>query len=199
MNVIVDYGIGNIKSLINWFEKGNLPIVLSHDPEVIRNADLVILPGVGAFKDGMQQLADTGLDKCIVEYAKNNKPLVGICLGMQLLFDRSYENGACEGLGLIEGEIVAFEGDYIIPHMGWNTLKGDGFYNGKDVYFVHSFYLSQMSSYVVASTDYYAEVPSVVKKNNILGFQFHPEKSGTFGESILRKIEEFKNEILSSN
>lgn len=199
MNVIVDYGIGNIKSLMNWFEKGKMPIVLSDDPEVIKNADLVILPGVGAFKDGMKQLVECGLDQCIIEYAKDNKPLVGICLGMQLLFDRSYENGVCNGLGLIEGEIVAFEGDYIIPHMGWNTLKGDAFYHGRDVYFVHSFYLSQMSPYVLASAEYYEEVPGVVKKDNVLGFQFHPEKSGAFGESILRKIEEFKNEILSSN
>ncbi|MBN2795172.1 MAG: imidazole glycerol phosphate synthase subunit HisH [Clostridia bacterium] len=199
MNVILDYGLGNIKSLENWFKRGNEELIISNDLAVLNEAECIILPGVGAFEDAIKMLEKENFDQVLIRHVKKGKPLIGICLGMQLLFDASYEKGYFKGLGILKGDIVPFQGDFKIPHMGWNDLKGDAFYDGKDVYFVHSYYLSNAEDCVVATVDYHVSVPAIVRKDNVMGFQFHPEKSGSFGALILEKIKEFKNEILSSN
>ena len=200
MNVIIDYGVGNIKSLMNWFEKGNITVVLSQDPEVIDKASLLILPGVGAFKEGMEQLKP--FQGLVDNHVKKGKPLVGICLGMQLLFETSYEDGEQKGLNYIAGKIVPFKTSTLkIPHMGWQKLitKEEDYYTNKYVYFTHSYYLETEEDIIEAWCNYGVKVPGVVRKNNLLGFQFHPEKSGQFGETILERIMVFKNDCISSN
>jgi imidazole glycerol-phosphate synthase subunit HisH len=197
MNVIIDYGLGNIKSLSNWFNRADMPVIVSKDCEIIRNADVLILPGVGAFRDAIKRLEDQSFDQLIKEHVARNKPLIGICLGMQLLFERSFEHGMYKGLELLEGSIIPFESNVKVPHMGWNNLSGIPFFQGQDVYFVHSYYLETSKDIVIASSKYGVDVPGVVKENNVLGFQFHPEKSGDFGERIIEYVKEFANEYIS--
>ena len=172
-------------------------MIVTGDAEEISRADRVILPGVGAFRDAAQKLRDSGLDKVLVGLAKEGKPLLGICLGMQMLFEKSYEFGEYDGLGLIEGSVRpiadVIPADLKIPQIGWNALdfkkQSDLFRfikNGDYVYFVHSFYAAECDDAVIATCDYGAPLTAAVQKGNVCGCQFHPEKSGDVGLSILR-------------
>ena len=194
---IIDYGVGNLFSLRSSLREIGIDADYTGNPAEIRKADKLILPGVGAFRDAREALRSTGLDRVVQEEAGKGKPLMGICLGMQMLFDRSYEYGEYEGLGLIPGEIVPMEGripkDLPIPHIGWNELmlkqpsplmKNTA--NGDYVYFVHSYYAETPTEYVIATTDYGVEMTAAVQKDNVYGCQFHPEKSSEVGLSILK-------------
>ena len=197
MIAIVDYGVGNLFSLISSFKKIGADISVTADPKVISDADGIILPGVGAFEDAAKKLRDSGLDKVITEQAQNGKKLMGICLGMQMLFEKSYEYGCHEGLGLLKGNIIPMKdtipSDLKIPHIGWNALhftrESDLFkYIKQDdcVYFVHSFYATDCDDSVIATAEYGKELTAAVQKDNVMGCQFHPEKSGEVGLNILR-------------
>ncbi len=197
MIAIIDYGVGNLFSLSSSLKAVGAETVITGDKEIIKKADKLILPGVGAFGDAIAKLKADGLDEVIKEEALKGKPLLGICLGMQLLFDKSYEFGEYEGLGLIKGEIVPMKNrlteDLKIPHIGWNklTLKGDSviFKDLKDgdcVYFVHSFFADNCAENVIATTDYGEQITAAAQNKNIYGCQFHPEKSGEIGLKILR-------------
>ena len=198
MIAIVDYGVGNLFSLKSSFAAIGAETVLTPDPEVIKKADKILLPGVGAFGDAAEKLQKTGLGDLIIEEANKGKPLLGICLGMQLLLEKSYEYGEHKGLGLIKGEIRPISDvipkDLKIPHIGWNalTFKGDKspifkyIKNGDFVYFVHSYYGSNCDDNVIATTEYGATLTAAVQNKNVYGCQFHPEKSGTVGLNILR-------------
>ncbi len=194
---IIDYGVGNLFSLRSSLRAIGIDADYTGNPAEIRKADKLILPGVGAFRDAREALRSTGLDRVVREEAGKGKPLMGICLGMQMLFDRSYEYGEYEGLGLIPGEIVPMDGripkDLPIPHIGWNELmlkqpsplmKNTA--NGDYVYFVHSYYAETPVEYVIATTDYGVEMTAAVQKDNVYGCQFHPEKSSEVGLSILK-------------
>lgn len=194
---IIDYGVGNLFSLRSSLRAIGIDADYTGNPAEIRKADKLILPGVGAFRDAREALRSTGLDRVVQEEAGKGKPLMGICLGMQMLFDRSYEYDEYEGLGLIPGEIVPMEGripkDLPIPHIGWNELmlkqpsplmKNTA--NGDYVYFVHSYYAETPAEYVIATTDYGVEMTAAVQKDNVYGCQFHPEKSSEVGLSILK-------------
>lgn len=198
---IIDYGVGNLFSLRSSLRAIGIDADYTGNPAEIRKADKLILPGVGAFRDAREALRSTGLDRVVQEEAGKGKPLMGICLGMQMLFDRSYEYGEYEGLGLIPGEIVPMEGripkDLPIPHIGWNELmlkqpsplmKNTA--NGDYVYFVHSYYAETPAEYVIATTDYGVEMTAAVQKDNVYGCQFHPEKSSEVGLSILKAFGE---------
>ena len=197
MVAIVDYGVGNLFSLRCSLNAIGVDVIVTGDAEVISRADRVILPGVGAFRDAAQKLRDSGLDKVLVGLAKEGKPLLGICLGMQMLFEKSYEFGEYDGLGLIEGSVRpiadVIPADLKIPQIGWNALdfkkQSDLFRfikNGDYVYFVHSFYAAECDDAVIATCDYGAPLTAAVQKDNVYGCQFHPEKSGDVGLSILR-------------
>ena len=200
MIAIVDYGVGNIFSLYSSFKYIGAEVILTSDPEEIKKADKIILPGVGAFADAAKKLHESGLAEVVVEEVKNGKPLLGICLGMQMLFERSFEYGEHKGLGLIKGDIVSMEGvvpaNYKIPHIGWNGLhfpadkpKNELFkyINENDcVYFVHSYFATNCDESVIATTEYGAELTAAVAYKNIYGAQFHPEKSGEVGMKILK-------------
>ncbi len=201
MLAIVDYGVGNLFSLRSSLKYIGIDSTVTSDAEELRRADRIILPGVGAFGDAMQKLRDTGLDKVLIEQAENGKPLMGICLGMQMLFDSSCEYGNHKGLGLIDGDIISMkdtlDDSLMIPHIGWNALKVKKetpllkyVNNGDHVYFVHSFYLPGENENAVAVTDYGKSITAAVAKDNVLGCQFHPEKSGEVGLMILRAFGE---------
>jgi len=197
MVAIVDYGVGNLFSLKSSFAAIGAEIVVTDSPDVLKAADRIILPGVGAFGDAAEELRQTGLDKVLKELAAQGKPLMGICLGMQLLFDKGYEYGEHEGLGLISGNVKPIA-DVIpkglkIPHIGWNELnfKADcplfKYLNKGDcVYFVHSFYAADCDQSVIATAEYGAHLTAAANKGNVYGCQFHPEKSGNVGLNILR-------------
>ncbi|WP_312061018.1 imidazole glycerol phosphate synthase subunit HisH [Anaerotignum sp.] len=198
MIAIVDYGVGNLFSLKSSLGVIGAEVEVTGDAEVLRNSEKIILPGVGAFEDAIEKLRKTGLDKVILEEAANGKPLLGICLGMQMLFEKSYEYGEHLGLGLIEGSVKSITpvvGDALkVPHIGWNGLifskeKSVLYrYVGEDecVYFVHSFAAMDCDSAVTATTEYGAMLTASVEKGNVYGTQFHPEKSGEVGLKILR-------------
>ena len=198
MIAIVDYGVGNLFSLKSSFAAIGVDVVVTDDPAVIRAADKIILPGVGAFGDAAEKLRESGLDRVIVEEAKGGKPLMGICLGMQLLLERSYEYGCHEGLGLIKGSIRpisnVISNDLKLPHIGWNQLSfGKSKHpifkylnKGDCVYFVHSYYGAECDESVIATTEYGATLTAAVAAGNVCGCQFHPEKSGNAGLSILK-------------
>lgn len=201
MIAIVDYGVGNLFSLNSSLELIGAESIVTSDPQVLRSADKILLPGVGAFEDAARKLRDSGLADLLKELAAEGKPLLGICLGMQLLFEKSYEYGEHEGLGLIPGSVKPIRDviptDYKIPHIGWNGLHLNGdcplFRNireGDCVYFVHSFYATGCEPYVTATADYGAELTAAVAKGNVYGCQFHPEKSGKVGLSILKAFAE---------
>lgn len=202
MILIIDYGLGNIRSLMNWFKRADVAVTLSSDLDLIKSADALILPGVGAFRDAIKALEDQGMIGPIKDHVKAGKPLVGICLGMQLLFEASREYGYYEGLGFLKGKMIAFDSTKVkVPHMGWNNLKVTKELEAfKDdyVYFVHSYYGDQLEN-VIAYADYEVKVPAIVKKDNVLGFQFHPEKSGQVGERLLDYVKEFFNDYIPSN
>ena len=197
MVAIIDYGVGNLFSLRCSLEKLGADVVVTGDKAVIASADRVILPGVGAFRDARQKLSDTGLDTLVCDLAAKGKPILGICLGMQLLFEKSYEFGEYDGLGLLRGSVRPLRGvipaDYKIPQIGWNALRfrreSDLFRYIKDgdyVYFVHSFYAADCDDSLIADCDYGADVTAAVQQGNVYGCQFHPEKSGDVGLQILR-------------
>lgn len=197
MIAIIDYGVGNLFSLRSSLKYIGEQAVVSSDAEEIRRADRLILPGVGAFSDAAAKLKGTGLDEVIRSEAASGKPIMGICLGMQLLFDKSYEYGEHEGLGLISGAVKPIS-DVIpsglkIPHIGWNALIKKKEHpilkdvnEGECVYFVHSFYAADCDSSVIATAEYGAQLTAAVADKNVIGCQFHPEKSGDVGMRILR-------------
>ena len=197
MVAIVDYGVGNLFSLRCSFGAIGEEAVVTSDPEVIRSADRVILPGVGAFSDAAAKLSESGLGEVVKECAAAGKPTMGICLGMQLLFERSYEYGVRDGLGMLEGDVVPISeiapADYKIPHIGWNALDIvrespilKYVKSGDYVYFVHSYYAANCEGEVTSTAEYGAPLTATVQKGNVFGCQFHPEKSGDVGLSILR-------------
>ena len=198
MIAIIDYGVGNLFSLKCSFESIGADICVTSDPKEIEKAERIILPGVGAFEDAAKKLRESGLDKVVKEECAKGKPLLGICLGMQMLFERSFEYGEHEGLGLIKGNIrpisdVIDEG-LKIPHIGWNALhfgeKKDDLFKylkeGDFVYFVHSYYGADCEESVIAKTEYSASLTAAVRSGNVCGVQFHPEKSERVGLSILK-------------
>ena len=196
---IIDYGMGNLFSVSKALERSGVEYFISDQPNELKQAQGLILPGVGSFKDAMDLIREKELDTFIHQYVNDGGYLLGICLGMQLLFDDSQENGFSTGLSLLPGSIVRFSGktndesEYKVPHMGWNKLK---FHQDvpilKDceedyVYFVHSYYLNSANEdVIVASADYYERVPAIVGKGNVIGMQFHPEKSSELGMHLLK-------------
>ena len=197
MTVIIDYGVGNLFSLKSSLRQLGEEAVVSGEEAVIRNADRLILPGVGAFCDAREKLAKSKLDEVVCEESNIGKPLMGICLGMQLLFTRSFEFGETPGLGLIKGDVKAIAPiipeNFKVPHIGWNALKMRGkpeifkyIDDGSYMYFVHSFAAMDCESSIIATTDYGAELTAAVQCGNIFGMQFHPEKSGEMGLRILK-------------
>ena len=198
MVAIIDYGVGNLFSLKSSFGAIGVEAVVTDNPEVLRAADRLILPGVGAFGDAAKKLRDSGLDKVLLEEVAKGKPLMGICLGMQMLLDVSFEYGEHKGLGLIPGEIrpisEVIPKNLPIPQIGWNALRIKGekhpifkYVNDGDcVYFVHSYYGANCDDSVIADTEYGAYLTAAVAKDNVCGCQFHPEKSGKVGLAILK-------------
>ncbi|MFC0211870.1 imidazole glycerol phosphate synthase subunit HisH [Paenibacillus chartarius] len=189
---IIDYGMGNLHSVSKAVERLGFPYVITSDAEELLAADGAILPGVGAFGDAMEQLEATGLKDAVLQYAASGKPLLGICLGMQLLFSSSEEHGYHQGLNLLPGHVVRFQGEYKVPHMGWNRLsfkQPSPLFSDLEeghVYFVHSFHARpELVSDLLATTDYYQPVTAIVGRGNVYGMQFHPEKSGDVGIKLL--------------
>ncbi|PJN90951.1 imidazole glycerol phosphate synthase subunit HisH [Bacillus sp. mrc49] len=195
---IVDYGMGNLFSVSKALERLGADSFISDDPKELSKATGIILPGVGSFRDAMSLLEKQGLDEFLKLYAAGGGYVLGICLGMQLLFDESEENGPAQGLSLIPGKVVRFQGTdasghvYKVPHMGWNRLEfkhsspATAGLEADHVYFVHSYYVDTDEAYIAASATYAVEVPAIVAKGNVFGMQFHPEKSGQMGMSLLR-------------
>lgn len=192
MHVIIDYNVGNLASVKQGFLRAGIETTISQDEVVIRSASSLILPGVGAFKESLDALKQSGLIPAILDHIHANKPLIGICLGMQLLYEYSEEYGRHQGLGIFKGTIKKITGNFKIPHMGWNTLEiinddpiVSNLSEASDVYFVHSYYADSMDG-VIATTQYGVMIPAIIKKGNVYATQFHPEKSGEIGIEILR-------------
>ena len=198
MNIIVDYGLGNLGSVSRGFARAGIDTKISRDLNEIKSADSLILPGVGAFRNAIKSLNDLELITPIKDFVKSGKYMIGICLGMQLLYEKSHEYGEYEGLGLIEGDVDFLDIDLKVPHMGWNNLKFEKSddeilkYIKEDsyVYFVHSYYANSSNKELVAYAEYEKKIPGIVRKDNIYGLQFHPEKSGEVGENILKAYKE---------
>ena len=197
MIAIIDYGVGNLFSLNCSLAAIGAEVTVTSDPAVLRKADHILLPGVGAFGDAAQKLRSNGLDQVLVQLAKQGKPLLGICLGMQLLFEKSYEYGEHTGLGLIPGQVVPMAGkipaELKIPHIGWNALHKQQDHpllkyirEGDCVYFVHSYYAANCDEAVIATAEYGKNLTAAVAYRNVYGCQFHPEKSGPVGLAILK-------------
>ena len=204
MIAIIDYGVGNLFSLCSSFKSIGAEVTVTSDAEIIRKADKIILPGVGAFGDAIKKLNDTGLGKIIIEEVKKGKKLMGICLGMQLLFEESYEYGEHKGLSLLKGSVVPMENkipkELKIPHIGWNALHFTRshslfkYINEEDcVYFVHSYYAEGCDDSLLATAEYGRELTAAVVKDNVAGMQFHPEKSGDVGLNILKAFCEWED------
>lgn len=203
MTVIIDYGVGNLFSLVSSFAMIGEQVVISSDPSMLKKADRIVLPGVGAFCDAADKLRTSGmLDEFLTETEKG-KPILGICLGMQLLFTKSFEYGEYDGLNLIRGNVVPISDkvkNLKIPHMGWNALHfGDSKHplfkyvnEGEHVYFVHSYCADDCGQSIIATSEYGCRITAAVAKDNIMGCQFHPEKSGKTGLAILRAFCEMK-------
>ena len=204
MIAIVDYGVGNLFSLRSSFAAIGEEARVTGDAQALRDADKIVLPGVGAFGDAAKKLADTGLSRVVADEAKKGKPLLGICLGMQLLHERSFEYGEHEGLGLLPGAVRPIEetipAGLKIPHIGWNALtftaqKSPLFQNireGDFVYFVHSYHATGCDGVVTARCEYGAPLTAAVGRDNVQGCQFHPEKSGDVGLRILKAFCEWR-------
>lgn len=198
MLAIIDYGVGNLKSVYKSLIKLGYETRITSDVNEIDKSSGIILPGVGAFKDAMNNLKKSRLIDCIVKNIGSGKPALGICLGMQLFYEKSYEDGEYEGLGILKGETVRFEEGLKIPHMGWNSLiKGtedriaEGIKEGEYVYFVHSYYLKpENNNEVIFWSEYGTRVPAVVRSGNVIGMQFHPEKSSDVGMRLLKNFGE---------
>ena len=207
MIAIVDYGVGTLFSLTCSFRSLGAEVTVTGDPDVIRSAGKIVLPGVGAFGDAAELLRKSGLDQVVIEEANRGKPLLGICLGMQLLFDKSLEYGEHPGLGLIPGRVVSMEpvvpAGYKVPHIGWNALHFPKnkpvsplfrhIREGDCVYFVHSYYATDCDADLIATAEYGPELTAAVARDNVMGTQFHPEKSGAVGLSILRAFCEMED------
>ena len=197
---IIDYGVGNLFSIKSSFAALGEEAVVSGDAQVLAAADRLILPGVGAFEDAANKLRSTGLDQFVIQQVDDGKPLMGICLGMQMLFERSYEYGVHRGLGLLQGEVIPMAGkirqDLKVPHMGWNQLTKTNVNSrlladvrdGEHVYFVHSYFASGCEPSLAAITEYSIPMTAVVEQSNVFGCQFHPEKSGEVGLRILNRF-----------
>ncbi len=203
MIAIIDYGIGNLFSVVSSFKYIGAEAVVTSDPEAIKKADRILLPGVGAFEDAAKKLRETGLDKVILDEAKAGKPILGICLGMQMLFEKSYEYGEHKGLSLLKGSVVPMQGaideKLQIPHIGYNALIFKKSHpllkyikEGDFVYFVHSYYAVDCEDSLVAYAEYDKDITAIVAKGNVMGCQFHPEKSGEVGLNILRAFSEME-------
>ena len=201
MIAIIDYGMGNLKSIENSLKLLNIEFVITSDKDVIQKANALILPGVGSFKQAMDNLKKNNLDKILIEEANKDKYILGICLGMHLLFEKGFEGEECRGLGLIEGEIKKIEPieKVKIPHMCWNKLlinKENGIinniYGDNFVYYVHSFMATEYKNGdLIAYSEYGGiKIPGIVRRKNIIGMQFHPEKSGETGLNLLKKFGE---------
>lgn len=204
MIAIIDYGVGNLFSLKCSFAAIGAEVTVTSDAEVLRRADKLVLPGVGAFEDAAAKLRASGLDAVIRQEAAAGKPILGICLGMQMLFDKSLEYGEHPGLGLIPGRVVPMAGvipaELKIPHIGWNALRFRKdcplfryISEGDCVYFVHSYYAAECEDYVTADAEYGEYLTASVQRGNIFGCQFHPEKSGTVGLNILKAFAEMED------
>lgn len=199
MIAIVDYGVGNIRNVQRAFEKLNLEVTVTRDIGQLDQAKAIILPGVGAYRDAIANLKKYNLIECLQRNAQKGTWIIGICLGMQLLYQRSYEDGEYEGLGLLRGDIVKFDDSQLkVPHMGWNRLikqkedaLGSNLGDNEYVYFVHSYYVkTEDNSPILFTSSYGVEVAAIVRKDNIIGMQFHPEKSGAVGAKILENLKE---------
>ncbi len=204
MIAIIDYGVGNLFSLCSSLKFIGADAIVTSKEEEIRGADKIILPGVGAFADAAEKLRSMHLDVLLREEAARGKPLLGICLGMQLLFERSFEYGEHRGLGLLKGSVVPMEGvipaELKIPHIGWNALRFTRqhplfrYIKEEDcVYFVHSYFATDCDDSVIATAEYGKELTAAVALGNVMGCQFHPEKSGTVGLNILKAFCETEN------
>lgn len=194
---IIDYGMGNLKNVQKAFASLGIQAGITADKKTIDGAKRIVLPGVGAFKDAIATLRETGLDETICKNVKEGKPFLGICLGMQILFEKSYENGVYEGLQILPGEIIKFDipTDFKVPHMGWNTLEitkraplYEGIESGSHVYFVHSYHVQTEENLVSSYTTYGKRVAVSVQKDNIFATQFHPEKSDVMGLKLLNNF-----------
>jgi glutamine amidotransferase len=195
MIAIVDYGIGNLGSVTKAFRHAGAECALSGDPAALRRAGLLVLPGDGAFGAAMAELRERGLLAALLDAVRAGTPLLGICIGMQLLFEESEEHGRHRGLGLLPGRVRRLPGPLPVPHMGWNRLRlhradplFDGIAEGSHVYFVHSYYCDAPREVVLASTDYGLDLPAVVGRGSVLGVQFHPEKSQQVGLHIVANL-----------
>lgn len=200
MITIIDYGVGNLFSLQSSFKALNIETTVSGDPRVLEKAERLVLPGVGAFRDASEKLFLSGLAELVREKAAKGTPLLGICLGMQMLFEKSYEYGEYQGLSLLKGEVrpiaEVIPKDFKIPHIGWNLLSYPqnrrrhplfaDLPQNPYVYFVHSYHAVRCEDSLIASTEYGASLTAAVARDNVMGCQFHPEKSGDVGLSILR-------------
>jgi glutamine amidotransferase len=199
MIAIVDYGMGNLKSVEKGFKKVGMDAVVTSDPGVVYDSKAVVLPGVGAFKDCIRNLSDLSLTEAVVSSINKGKPFLGICLGLQVLFSESEEFGTCKGLDIFKGKVVRFQGGLKVPHMGWNTVRiinrppilseieDNAFF-----YFVHSFYVAPDAKEIIATTtDYGITFPSMVWKDNVFATQFHPEKSQGIGLKVLEGFGKF--------
>jgi len=203
MIAIIDYDMGNLHSVKKGIERLGFQGVVTDDKEVILQAEGVILPGVGAFGDAMRNLREKSLVAVIKQLVEENKPLLGICLGMQLLFSASKEHGNHQGLDILKGNIKRFVGDFKVPHMGWNQLiiQNNQHFLTKDlaedyVYFVHSYYAEIAEpDILLAATDYFGIVPAIVSKNKVIGMQFHPEKSGKLGMELLARFVKWSEKV----
>ena len=199
MVAIIDYNMGNLASVYNACKLIGVEAKIVNDPEEVQKYDRVILPGVGAFADAMEHLEITGMKKAVLEFSNSGKPIIGICLGMQLLFESSEEFGLTKGLGLIPGKVVAFDkskmdmDDHKVPHIGWNKLfhKKSKLFDNLDnpyLYFVHSYHVVTDDKYTIGTTHYGYDFVSAVQKDNVYGFQPHPEKSHDNGIQILKNF-----------
>ncbi|MFD1038288.1 imidazole glycerol phosphate synthase subunit HisH [Virgibacillus byunsanensis] len=198
MITIIDYGAGNIKSLQFALTKLNLESCVTTDKATIKSSNAIILPGVGAFKDAMDALEQLELTETLKNQANSGKPILGICLGMQLFYETSFEDGEWNGLGLLKGNVKRISSKVKVPHIGWNTVKlhkvnpiTDHVNNHSYVYFVHSYAIdTYQDDTLIGSTEYGGKVPAIVQKDNVIGMQFHPEKSGETGLQLLRNFGE---------
>jgi glutamine amidotransferase len=201
---IIDYGMGNLRSVQKGFEKVGHSAIVTSDPGVVAAAEKVVLPGVGAFEDAIAELRRKDLVTPVLDAIHAGKPFLGICLGLQMLFETSYENGRHAGLGVLKGDCVRFElpDEFAVPHMGWNQLQIrrrppilDGLAEGAYVYFVHSYYVVPTDANVIATeTDYGTQFCSMVWRDNIFATQFHPEKSQAEGLKILKNLAEWRKD-----
>ena len=199
MIAIIDYGMGNLRSVEKGFQKVGIDAVVITNPQAIDNAQAVVLPGVGAFRDCMRNLEQMSMTEPIVKSIQKGKPFLGICLGLQVLFTESEEFGICKGIGVLKGRVVKFQTGLKVPHMGWNNIKivqrppiFDGIHDESFFYFVHSFYVVPQDINVIATTtDYGVTFTSMVWKENIFATQFHPEKSQEIGLMVLKNFGDF--------